>query len=72
MTPLQMRERFHDLVVKHALDEATPAELSKLDRYQALLRYKPSPEERRAEVLFRWETEQALKQLKRLCRGRQT
>lgn len=58
-----VRRRFRELVVKEALGESAPGDREKLDRYQALLRYRPSAEERSAEIRFRWRVERAMKTL---------
>lgn len=61
-----VRRRWHELVVKESIGTITSDEHHKLDRYQALLRYKPSAEERKHESRRRYEVEQMQKQVRRL------
>lgn len=58
--------RFHELAVRDALGEATPVEILKLNRYQALLRYKPSAGERREWEIMMWNVTRAMKLLRKL------
>ena len=60
-----VRRRWHELVVKEALGTITAAEHAKLERYQVLVRYKPSADERRHEARMRYDTERLLKQARR-------
>jgi hypothetical protein len=58
MTDEQINERFHELVIKHATGTATPHEIAKLDRYQALRRRRywsrPSKRNRRVDMLIKY------------------
>lgn len=42
----KVRARFHELVLAEAMGTASEGDICKLKRYQALLRYRPSPLER--------------------------
>lgn len=64
MTLKQAKERWHDLVVKHALGTITTQEMVKLDRYQNLLRHKPTA----AEKVFQSRMEYARKRAIRVIR----
>lgn len=63
-----VRQRWHELVVKEALGTITKEEQSKLERYQVLVRAKPSAAERSAEAWRQYQIDTAMKQLKRLLR----
>lgn len=40
------RARFHELVIAEAMGTASEGDMAKLNRYQVLLRYRPSPLEK--------------------------
>jgi hypothetical protein len=58
--------RWRELVAKEALGTITADEQAKLERYQMLLRHKPSADERRHEACMRYDTKRMMKLTRRL------
>lgn len=51
----KVRARFHELAVSEAFGSATKCEMVKLKRYQALLRYRPTPREEMQRSRFEYQ-----------------